>query len=446
MRRFLLHRGNPVRHDRCALQILALALGRRIGEYPSDMASLVDDDLTLSCFGKVLGLLDRLHDCGTVRDRAGNRRLFFDDYCKIVLLFLFNPAVRSLRLLQEAAQLPRVAKKLGIKRFSLGSFSEASALFEPERLKQIIAEVGAQAMKLPVTPELARLKPLLTIVDGTLLATLPKLAETLCHTRKDGRPHHAWRLHMHLPVGSLVPERINRTSGSNRRASSERQQLRQHLQSQRCYVLDRGFHDASLLNDIHQAGSSYVCRVRNDIHPQVLQELPLSEATRSAGIVWDRRVKISDYADGVRPASDHPLRLIRLRVEAHPKRPLDQGRDILVVTSLMDEPPELIGLIYRYRWTIELFFRMLKQLLGCRHLLSHRGQGVDIQFYCAVLACLLIYLQTGKKPSKYMLFMTGLYLSGVASLDDLQAFLNRPDNTGVKKRAEAERLKKFGIR
>jgi hypothetical protein len=117
--------------------------------------------------------------------------LFFDDYCKLVLLFLFNPAVRSLRLLQEASMMPKVARVLGIKRFSLGSFSESSSVFEPELLKSVIAELGAAALKLPVTPALKELKHLLTIVDGTLLATLPKLAATLCHTRKNGKPHHA---------------------------------------------------------------------------------------------------------------------------------------------------------------------------------------------------------------------------------------------------------------
>ena len=38
-------------------------------------------------------LLARLHDVGTARDKAGNRTLFFDQYCFLVLLFLFNPLV-----------------------------------------------------------------------------------------------------------------------------------------------------------------------------------------------------------------------------------------------------------------------------------------------------------------------------------------------------------------
>ena len=41
-----------------------------------------------------------------------------------------------------------------------------------------------------------------------------------------------------------------------------------------------------------------------------------------------------------------------------------------IATNRLDLPAELIGEIYRLRWMIETFFRMFKQLLGCRHLLS----------------------------------------------------------------------------
>ena len=58
-------------------------------------------DITgLKYFEQLAGLLERLHDVGTERDRAGNRKLFMDQYCMMVLLFLFNPVVNSLRGLQ----------------------------------------------------------------------------------------------------------------------------------------------------------------------------------------------------------------------------------------------------------------------------------------------------------------------------------------------------------
>src|SRR5262245_33259382 len=86
-----------------------------------------DSDIVgLKYFGRLMPLLERLHNVGTHRDRAGNRELFFDHYCAYVLLFLFNPIVTSLRGIQQAGELKKVQKKLGCPRASLGSLSEAT--------------------------------------------------------------------------------------------------------------------------------------------------------------------------------------------------------------------------------------------------------------------------------------------------------------------------------
>ena len=119
--------------------------------------------------------------------------------------------------------------------------------------------------------------------------------------------------------------------------------------------------------------------------------------------------------------------------------------DLLILYSdMLDLAPELVGLIYRKRYTVELFFRMLKQLLGLRHLLSQREEGIEIQIYCAVIVCLLIQLISGKKPNKAMRNIISWYLLGLADVQDVLNFLNKPDNTGVKKRAQEERWKKLG--
>ena len=107
-------------------------------------------------------------------------------------------------------------------------------------------------------------------------------------------------------------------------------------------------------------------------------------------------------------------------------------------------PAEVVALLYRYRWTIELFFRFFKQVLGCRHLFSDDPRGITIQCYCAVIACMLLQLWTGKKPNKEMHRMVGFYLSGWADEADVLAWANRPDNTGVKLRAKEALWKKLG--
>ena len=89
-----------------------------------------EQDLTgLKYFDRLAPLLERLRDVGCGRDRAGNRELHYDQYCLLVLLYLFNPIVTSLRGIQQASELAKVQKKLGCPRASLGSLSEAAAVF-----------------------------------------------------------------------------------------------------------------------------------------------------------------------------------------------------------------------------------------------------------------------------------------------------------------------------
>jgi len=345
-----------------------------------------------------------------------------------------------MRMLQETLQLNKAARVVGVKRFSVGSFSEAPAVFDPQVLKEVIKELAGEIRPLASDPRLKDLKHLITLADGTILAALPKLASTIYNQGNNGKPMHGWRLHTHLVLGQPVPELIERTSAKGA-ASSERRHLRQHLQADRCYVLDRGYQDAKVFNDIHAAASSYVARVRENFNPQVLQERALGAEAIAGGVIRDALVSTAQ--------SDHPMRLVAVAGTPHPKRTRKGYRQsdgtIFLLTNMLDEPPELIALVYRYRWTIELFFRLLKQILGCRHLLSQRPEGIDIQIYCAVIAAMLIHLQTGKKPSKAIVFVLGMYLAGIASEEEVLARLNRPDNTGVKLAAKAALWEKLGV-
>src|SRR5579864_6775790 len=119
--------------------------------------------------------LGRLHIAGTQRDRAGNRRLFCDQYLSLLLLYFFNPAIKSLRALQNTTNWEKTRQKLGIRRTSLGSLSEASCVFDAGLVRPIIAELAAQALPLKRGREAEALKGL-TAVDWSVFAALPRMA------------------------------------------------------------------------------------------------------------------------------------------------------------------------------------------------------------------------------------------------------------------------------
>lgn len=409
------------------------------------------DIVCLGHLKQVFALLDGLHDSGCARDRAGNRQLHFDEYVKLVLLYVWNPAIQSMHDLQQAVGLPNVAKALGVKRFSAGSFSESVRLFDPEQLKPIIAELSGKLTPNARDPRLAQLKHTLTLVDGTVLTALTRLAksavgaEARYNTARDGRAVYGWRLHTQLDLQTFFPHRIQRTGARNAGDTRETNVLRRMLEPGRCYVNDGGYADRKLFDHIHAIGSSYVTRVREDSVFEVAQERLLSDEALAAGVVRD--AVVTPGGQGAAPMN-HPVRTISVQVQPHPRRtrrnPRKQSDLIVLYTDLLDLTPELVALIYLYRYTVELFFRILKQLLGMRHLISQREEGIDIQIYCALIVCLLIQLISGKKPNKAMRNLIGWYLVGLATVQDVVMFLNRPDNTGVKLRAKEALWKKLG--
>src|SRR5438270_6936273 len=138
-----------------------------------------DKDLKgLKYFKIIAPLLQRLHKDATPRDRAGNRRLFYDEYACLMLLYFFNPILTSLRGIQQASTLGKVQRLTGGKRVSRGSLSEASRVFDPELLQSIIRELATQAVPVAGSKE-ARALSGLEAVDGSMLRALPKMAWAL---------------------------------------------------------------------------------------------------------------------------------------------------------------------------------------------------------------------------------------------------------------------------
>jgi hypothetical protein len=389
-----------------------------------------EKDITgLKYFDKLNPLLHRLHEDGCERDKANNRELHFDQYCLLILLYLFNPIVTSLRGIQQASELGKVQRKLDCSRASLGSLSEATSVFDSQRLQEIIQELGQDLQPFARDSRLQDIRHTLTLVDGSLISALPKMMEASWRKSQTGNGLVKWRLHTHFEVDRYVPTRIDVTPDGGGE-HDERAVLERTVESDRLYVTDRGYAKFTLFNRIVAANSSYVCRLRDNSAYEVLEERPLTEADRQAGVLSDQIVQFGSGKTEARP--DHKLRFVCIKTTPHTKRGKNGGGGstgpgsdgvLRIATNLLDVPAEIISLIYRYRWAIEIFFRFFKHILGCRHLLSHDQNGIEIQTYCAIIACLLISLWTGRKPTLRTYEMICFYFCGMATEEELQAHI-----------------------
>lgn len=360
------------------------------------------------------------------RDRAGNRRLEYGQYASLLLLSLFNPVLQSLRGLQRASDLRKVQKILNGSRTSLGSLSEAGHVFDPAVMRPLIEErlAGLSRSNKRISggatiPQ--QLLQQLTAVDGTLLRVLPQITQASLNPRApDG-----WKLHTQFSVWRGVPEDAVLTDARGQNESDERIVLESRLQSDRLYVMDSGYEKYSLFNKIVAGGSSYICRVRprsvRSSEPQ-----PLSPEAVAAGVVEDSLVELGGRPSRAEKLSHRVRRIvIQGKPPARPRSDRPSRDQIILLTNLLDVPGEIIAQLYRYRWLIELFFRFLKHVLGCRKLISEHPHGITLQVYCAILACLLLAEATGGSLNRRGYELVCLYLMGWAEEDELIAGLER---------------------
>lgn len=400
---------------------------------PTDEAEGTDPALQgLKYLKIVVPLLTGLREVGCQRDKAKNRKLFYDDYCKLGLVYLFNPLLRSLRSLQQLSELRQVQQKLGVPRTSLGALSEVVAILDPKPLEGLVGELLRRLVKRDQIGG-GHLSQTLTAVDGSVVKTLASLTEAAYLKDKNGQSHSGWRFHTHLEIDRSVPVRMDVTPALNSGKSEEKEHLRARLEADRCYVMDRWYAEFALWNDIVAKGSSYVCRIRDNSNlRKVEEERALTDAARTANVIADKVVRLGTSSKAeARP--DHRIRVVLVQTTPHAKRGGRKGKTagppsdgiLRIATNLLDVPAEVIALIYQKRWLVELFFRTFKHVFGCKHLWSQDPVGIQIQAYLAMIACLLLHLWVGGRPTLRTYEMFCLYLAGWATLEELTAHLER---------------------
>ena len=372
-------------------------------------------------FKAISGLLENLHDAGCNRDKAGNRTLHMDQYMSLLLLYMFNPICTSLRAVQQASELKKVQRKLGCSRSSLGSLSESARVFDSELMQEIIKDLSAQLKPISRHAKLDDLAGILTAVDGTLINAMAKMTWALWKTEANAvKAHTQFDLEKHVPVKMTI------TDGNG----DERAVLADNLESGRIYVKDRGYASLALFQQILDNHSSFVCRVKDNSVYECLEDFELTADAVAAGIVFDKKVRLGSNDKTIQQLSV-PVRLIAIKCTPHKKRYKtarggpEQGETLLVATDIFDQEADVIALMFKHRWAVEIFFRFFKHVLGCRHLLSYDRNGIELQTYAAIIACMLIALWTGRRPTLRTYEMLCWYFTGMADEEELLAHIAR---------------------
>jgi hypothetical protein len=316
---------------------------------------------------RVLPLLQAKVPAATEADHR--RTLFAEDYFCSYLFAMLNPVVTSMRALCHASHCQKM-REVCAAPLSPAAFSAGQHEFDPAILEKVVRQLAQenQGRGQGGDARVRQALTALTAVDGTVLRAVPRMAWAPA-----GGSGTAIKLHLHFNVFDQIPEAWPITPGN----VSEPKVFAQTVAPGALIVADRNYgHEFALLAQLQARGIHFVLRLFNNLVLEpVGPERPLTEPDRRAGVVWDRQVRFGVHGDG-------PVFRV-VRVEAN-------GEVFQLVTTREDLSAELIGLIYRQRWQIELFFKWIKTILNCRHWLAESPAGVQIQIYCVLIASLLL--------------------------------------------------------
>lgn len=332
------------------------------------------------------------------------RQVLAEDYFCLLLFGLFNPALKSMRALCHASGRFAKMREVCSRPLAQASFSEAQHVFDPEILAGVLRQLAREAKGRAAFGDerVRQAVQALTLVDGTVLRALNRMAWAPASGHGS-----AIKLHLHFAVLDQLPEDWTITPGK----VCETKIWKRKVQPGTCYVADRLYSiDHRFLTELQQRKIDFVLRLcGNVIRTPVTPPRALTAADHAAGVVSDRQERLGLGDNGP---------IVRV-VEIHAA-----GKEFVLITSREDLPAEIIGLIYRYRWQIELFFKWFKMILGCRHWLAESSRGVAIQLYGALIATLLLMLLTKERPTKRQMEAIQLYFMGFATEDELLRELN----------------------
>jgi len=144
------------------------------------------------------------------------------------------------------------------------------------------------------------------------------------------------------------------------------------------YVMDKGYIDFSRLHKIHQQGSYFVTRAKDNLR---FKRMYSKSVDKTIGVLCDQIGKLENYYS----KKDFPDKL--RRINYYDK---EHKKNLVFLTNNTVLKATEIALLYKKRWEVEIFFKWLKQHLKIKSFWGTTMNAVKVQIYCAIIAYCLV--------------------------------------------------------
>jgi hypothetical protein len=183
-------------------------------------------------------------------------------------------------------------------------------------------------------------------------------------------------------------------------------------------AMDRGYTDYHLFTRWTREGVYFVSRLKANADIQLVKRHPVPEGTN---VLRDETVRLQAFVAGRPDLED--LRCVTIWLE-------DKQEELVLLTNNFKLAASTIAAIYKERWQIELFFKLLKQQLKIKTFVGTSANAVRIQIWTALISVLVVrYLQFRSHFRWAVSNLVALLRWNLFSYRNLWEWLNRPFDT-----------------
>lgn len=220
-----------------------------------------------------------------------------------------------------------------------------------------------------------RFKRMIHVVDSTTIQLVARCMDWAKHRRRKA----AAKCHVRLNLQSFLPHfAIVDTAGEhdNRRA----RELCAGVRAGEIVVFDKAYVDFAHLADLAMREVFWVTRAKDNLECRVVRKF---QRGRVGNILADDLIELTT----AHSQSAYPNWMRRVVAWVEVDREM---REMVFLTNNLEWSAQTIADLYRCRWSIEVFFKELKQTLQLADFLGHNANAVRWQVWTALLVYLLL--------------------------------------------------------
>jgi len=216
-------------------------------------------------------------------------------------------------------------------------------------------------------------------IDSTTISLFQPIFECVGRNPSNGKRKGGIKSHQKLDLQAGIPVKVYHSDA--REHDSLFVQDQDVVHKNEIAVFDKAYNNYALFDKWNQQGIHFVTRLKNNARERFIEEKDLLEDTPDE-VLRDADIALP-YKDGEGNEKEAKLRLVSYY---DPER----KKAFYFLTNLFDEKTEIIALLYKKRWQVELLFKKIKQNFPLQYFYGENQNAIQIQIWCTLIALLLI--------------------------------------------------------